>query len=245
MGPQLRGLLPSSGRILHRLLLSLFIASALSFGSIASAQKIGGDNVPSTTYRLSTAAILPIAYFKDDDALPIEDHKESQDMFRDSLKALIEHYGIKQADQASTNSAYAQTVGQPYVTDRYTDLPKPEDLVRMGKHLGVDLVIVPRCRWHVKSIVTITGLKTKASAKVDLWIIDVRQSQFDLHANAISADDTEADNALKIAAAILVAPVAVFISGGAEAPHLQRAGVAGLIKAIKPWTEKQDNAKIN
>lgn len=225
--------------------LSLFVTLIVGLSSSALCQKIGGGkSETNTAFKLRTAAVLPIGYFKDDEALATEVHKESQDMFRDVLKSLLEHYGINRVDQAATNSAYAQMAGQTFETDHYGDMPKPEDLVRLGKHLGVDLVIVPRCRWHVKSVVTITGLKTKASAKVDLWIVDVRKSEFDLHASGIMADDTEADSALKLAAAILVAPVAAFVSGGAEAPHMQKAGVAALVKAIKPWTEKQEGTKI-
>ncbi len=225
--------------------LSLLAVFALGLSSSALSQKIGaGKSDTASAYKLRTAAVLPIGFFNDDEALKLDVHKESQDMFRDVLKSLLEHYGLNRVDQATTNSAYSQMAGQPFDTEHYGDMPKPEDMVRLGKHLGVDLVIVPRCRYHVKSIVTITGLKTKASAKVDLWIIDVRKSEFDLHANAVMADDTEADSAVKIAAAILVAPVVAFVSGGAEAPHMQKAGVAGLIKAIKPWTEKQETSKI-
>ena len=209
--------------------LSLLAVFALGLSSSALSQKIGaGKSDTASAYKLRTAAVLPIGFFNDDEALKLDVHKESQDMFRDVLKSLLEHYGINRVDQATTNSAYSQMAGQPFDTEHYGDMPKPEDMVRLGKHLGVDLVIVPRCRYHVKSIVTITGLKTKASAKVDLWIIDVRKSEFDLHANAV----------------ILVAPVVAFVSGGAEAPHMQKAGVAGLIKAIKPWTEKQETSKI-
>jgi len=218
---------------------SLGAILCLAIAPTALAQKIGAPT-QSTSTHVKKAAVLPLMFFKDDEP---SDNTTAINSFKGELDAVLEHYGITKMDQATVNGTWQQSTGQIWDDKQYV-LPRPEDLVAFGKKMGVDYVVFSRLKWHVKSVWVGLGPKTKADATLDLWIIDIRASEFELKADSIKAGDTEKEPAWRTAGAILLTPIFTVVSGGPETPHMERAGVTALDKALEPWVTKQQNLKI-
>lgn len=216
-----------------KLVLATLCLAALSLGALA--QKIG-DSGTTTTVRVKHAAVLPIAFFRNGD---LYDHKEPIDAFKDDLNAVLTKYAIDTVDEPHVRAAWQQATGMPF-DDKQDQLPDPKDLLKVGHELGVDYVIFARCKYHVNSVWQGLGPKTHADARVDLWIVDVANSEFALKAEDVKGGDTEHEPGWKTAVTLLVAPISP-ISGGPETGHMKVAGVVALDKALAPWVEKQES----
>lgn len=216
-------------------LLSLFLA-LLACSQLLLAQKIGATPKDSVT-ATKKVAILPLMFRERDKG---EEESTNTTAINDYTKALngaFEKLGIEIVEPSRVSAGWREMTGQPFDTRHFT-LPDAADLVAFGKRLGVDYVLVSRCLWHIRTPWVGLGPKTKANATVDLWLVDVHQSEFALKAEEVKADSTEKEPLWKTGVTIFIAPISV-VSGGPKTPHMQRAGVLGLAKAIQPWAEKQ------
>lgn len=205
----------------------------------ASAQKIGAKDPIAPTVKLKSVAILPLMFREGDSE---STNKTAIDAYRTSLSDVFAKLGMEQIDQGKVNGIWQRSNGQMFDPSRF-DLPTPEDLVKFGKDLGVDYVVVSRCSWTIRTPWVGLGPKTKAISKVDLWIIDIAKSEFALKADAVTSDSTEKEPGWKSAVSLLVAPISVF-SGGPKTPHMTRSGQLSLAKALDPWIGKQAPSKI-
>ena len=156
--------------------------------------------------------------------------------YKKALYGTFERIGIARISQARANNAWRNMKGSTFSTSLF-QMPKPEDLVQLGKELGADYVVVSRCHWKIRTPWVGLGPKTKAHATVDLWIIDVAKSEFALKADQIKSDSTEKAPEWRWAVDLFVAPISVF-SGGPKTDHQKRSGVLSLGKALQPWLEK-------
>ena len=114
-------------------------------------------------------------------------------------------------------------------------LPTPEQLLKLGQKLGVDLVCAGRAKWHTRSIWVSLGPKTKSDCTVDLILIDVVNKQVVLQAEGVQADDTKSEALWETAGALFISMGFTALSGGPATPHEQRAGAQAVVKALEPW----------
>lgn len=222
-----------------RYVLILSILMAIAMPLTAFGQKIGRVETAKAAIAVKKVAILPLLFFKDND---VSENKTAIGAYTSELDAVLDTYGIQRVDQATVNSSWQQLTGQPFSTREY-QLPPAEQLVELGKKLGVDYVIFSRLKWHVRSVWVFLGPKTKAEAVVDLWIVDVANSEFALKADGIKGNDTEKEPLWKTGVTLFVAPISI-VSGGPETPRMERSGRTALDKALEPWIQKQANSKI-
>ena len=191
------------------------------------AQKIGDRS----STLVKHAAVIT-TFFRNDQP---SDNEKAMNSVRDEITSVLSKSGIEEVSQAQVNAAWIKVLGQSF-DETTVNMPRAEDLVAIGKQLGVDYVLFARTKWHVKSVWVTLGPKTKADATVDLWVINPVSSEFVSRQPDIHSDDTGKEAALGIALDVFVAPV-TFVSGGPETPHMQRAGQLAMIKALAPWVK--------
>lgn len=216
------------------LMIAVMALIATTFG-----QKIGAKDPVVTPSKLKTVAVLPLMFRKGDS---VSNNKTAIDAYEATLFDAFTKIGIEQIDQAKVNGTWHRSTGQMFDPSRF-ELPNPEDVVKFGKDLGVDYVAVSRCRWDVKSIISIKGLQTRVKATTDIWIIEVVKSEFSLKSEGEVTDSREKIPGWKTAISLLVLPI-TFVSGGPETPHMVRSGQLAVAKALDPWLAKQSPNKI-
>ncbi len=225
-------------------LLIVLTALWLLLPVVATAQKIGSTATINTAKGLKKVAMLPLM-FRERDKDDSEEctNTTAIDSYQKILTGVFEKLGIEVVDVSQTNAMWREITGQLFETKEF-QLPRAEDLVALGKRLGVDYILTSRCLWQVRTIWVGLGPKTKANATVDIWLVDVANSEFLLKADTVKADDTEREPMWKTGVTLFVAPISV-VSAGPKTPHMQRAGTTALEKALLPWVEQQQaNVKI-
>jgi len=205
---------------------------------VCSAQKIGSTTVATAPKGLKKVAMLPLMFRERDKGDDEEcTNATAIDSYQKMLAGVFEKNGVEVVDTSRTNAMWREMTGQLFETKAF-QMPRAEDLVSLGKRLGVDYVLTSRCLWQVRTIWVGVGPKTKVNATVDLWLVDVANSEFSLKADTVKADNTEKEPLWKTGVTLFVAPVSV-VSAGPKTPHMQRAGMTALEKALLPWTEQQ------
>lgn len=205
----------------------------------ASGQKIGQEKRPAESAKLKRVAVMPMAF---QEGQQTAKNEEATGTYRTALLGALEKLGLEVIDPGKVNAAWRGLTGELFDPTKFA-LPSPAALISLGKELAADFVVVSRCSWRVRSLWVGVGPKTKAHARVDLWIVDVARSEFSLKAENVLSDSTEREPGWKTAVTILVLPVS-FVSGGPKTPHLKRSGVLSLMKALEPWAEKQSPNSI-
>ncbi|MEK9167461.1 MAG: hypothetical protein AAB613_01845 [Patescibacteria group bacterium] len=218
--------------------LFLAIATTAIFALCVSAQKIG-TTAPTMSAKQPKVAFLPLMFQEGDRE---SDNKTAIAAYESSLFDAFSKLGMERLGPV-VNFAWRELKGSIFSTTAF-ELPDPANLVKLGQKVGADYVVVSRCKWNVRSVWVGVGPKTKATAKVDIWIVDISKSEFALKADGIESDSTEKEPGWKTAVTIIILPISV-VSGGPKTPHLVRSGQLSVAKGIKPWLEKmQTPSKI-
>ncbi len=120
---------------------------------------------------------------------------------------------------SSVNAACADLA----MSDR-TELPSPQQLLRLGQRLGVDWVIAARADWRSRSIRIGPGPKTSSVCTVDMLIVDVRYREVALDAHQVRMNSTAGERMPQ-----------TLLSGGPKTPQAQRDAQLAIARAIQPW----------
>lgn len=191
---------------------------------------------------LKTVAIMPLVFRETDKGEEGEcTNRTATNSYDTALREVFTKVGWKAYDDGVVVNAWRNVSGGLYSPSQ--GMPDPEKLVQLGKELKADYVVFSRCHYRITSIWQGLGPKTRASATVDLWIVDVMNSEFALKADEVKAGSTEKEPAWKTGVTLFVAPISV-VSGGPKTPHMERAGHLAQTKALEPWLVKQAGGKI-
>ena len=117
------------------------------------------------------------------------------------------------------------------------ELSSPQEMLRLGRAMGVDLVCAGGASWHTRSIWVSLGPKTKATCTVDMVIIDVGKGEVVLDARRVSADSHKRETTAETAAALLIHLGITAVSGGPKTPHQQRSARLAIGEAMEPWLQ--------
>lgn len=220
-------------------LLALLLFALL--GIPAQAQTIGGASQV-VSKSVQKVAIMPMVFRESDKGDEGECRNETAiEAYSKTLVNAFVKLGLQQMDDGLVNATWRNVSGGLYSPNM--GMPDAEKLVRLGKELKVDYVVFSRCHWRISSVWQGLGPKTRASATVSLWIVDVAKSEFALKADEIVSGSTEKEPGWKTGVTLLVAPISV-VSGGPKTPHMVRAGNLSFTKAIEPFFAKFGGGKI-
>ncbi|HSV72197.1 MAG TPA: hypothetical protein VLH79_00360 [Chthonomonadales bacterium] len=114
-------------------------------------------------------------------------------------------------------------------------VPDARQLLEFGRRAGVDFVCVGTLAWRVRSMWVGLGPKTRATATVNVTIVDVRRAEVALEVRDLSSDSTRAERWYESAGALLVTWGITVFSGGPKTPHIQRAAVKAIGAATDPY----------
>lgn len=215
---------------------------ALLLASAATAQQSATQESP-VKFRTATetVAILPFSMQAGTETA-VKTAKET-------LLALLASEGVKPASKADTLHAWIDVLGNKPPVEIYKvrayvpDLPRPQELLKLGQQLNVDFVCAGRLTWHSTSKWVGLGPKTKAYAYLDLILIDVEEKLILVEAKRIETDSTRVEKSWETAASILVSTGFTMLSGGPKTPHQQKAAQMAIAKALEPWLTEREVAR--
>ena len=168
--------------------------------------------------------------------------KTAEKTAKDTVVALFTGAGQTVVPESVTNDFWVKEFGSARETHVYTKegeapapLPTPQELLKLGRAMGVDFVTAGRAKWHTRSIWVGLGPKTKATCTVDMIIIDVNKAEIVLEAKNVSADSHKRETAAETAAAILINIGFTALSGGPKTPHQQKSARTAISEAMEPW----------
>ena len=165
---------------------------------------------------------------------------------KETLLALFASEGVKPALKADTLHTWIDVLGNRQPVELYKvreyvpDLPRPQELLKLGQQLNVDFVCAGRLTWHSTSKWVGLGPKTKAYAYLDLMLIDVEKKLVLVDAKRIKTDSTRIEKGWETAASILVSGGFTVLSGGPKTPHQQRAAQIAIAMALEPWLKERE-----
>ncbi len=145
-----------------------------------------------------------------------------------TLKNIYNGCGLEWIDEGKVIAVWSQISKK---TDA-NGLPTDEEMLSLGKKLGVDYVSAGKCDWKVKSIVQLSGLKTKADAVISLKIVNVKKALVEYEKKQVKADSQAKTNDLALAASLVVFLPSAYVSGGPKTPPMQKAGSVAVARAL-------------
>lgn len=221
--------------------LFLLLGITMMLVSTLNAQKIGAAKPAAPSTRAPKVAFMPLMFWESDKG-EREYTLSAREPYEKALYGSFEKLGMERLG-AYVNFAWKELKGSVFETALF-QLPEGADLVSLGKKVGADYVVVSRCKFTVRSDWQGFGPKTRADATVDLWVVDVANSEFALKQTGIFSNSREKAPDWRAAVDLFIAPISAF-SGGPKTDHEKKAGLLSLGKAIQPWLEKmQTNGKI-
>ena len=168
--------------------------------------------------------------------------KTAEKTAKETVVALFTGAGKTVVPESVTSDFWVKEFGSARETHLYSKkgeepapMPTAQELLRLGKAMGVDFVTAGRAKWHTRSIWVGLGPKTKATCTVDLIIIDVNKAEVVLEAKNVSADSHKRETTAEIAATILINIGFTALSGGPKTPHQQKSARAAISEAMEPW----------
>jgi len=142
--------------------------------------------------------------------------------------------------ETASAKAWIDTAGKVW-KDTYDNpkdqpaLPSAKQLLAFGEKAGADYVCAGKLTWKVKSIWVALGPKTKATAKLDCRIVNVKNKTVELDVKQFSSDSTRAEKWYETAGSVLVTWGVTVVSGGPKTPHMQRAAIKAIGGATNPF----------
>ena len=186
--------------------------------------------------KIKTVAVLPWRYQGGTDTA-----MKSAD---ETVIALFSGAGYAVVPKAVTQEYLTDMFGErglglPFDMDdrAVPNLPSPQEMLRLGREMGVDLVCAGGASWHTRSIWVSLGPKTKATCTVDMVIVDVARAEVVLDARRVSADSHKRETTAETAAALLIHIGFTAVSGGPKTPHQQRSARMAIGEAMEPWLQ--------
>lgn len=116
--------------------------------------------------------------------------------------------------------------------------PKTAQLVQFGKKVGANYVVYGMISWHTRSIWVGAGPKTISTCNIDANVLDVSTGKIAYSKKNISARSDEKENAVKLAAAVLITPLVTAVSGGPQTPQEQRAVQIAIARTFTNWNKQ-------
>lgn len=138
----------------------------------------------------------------------------------------------------STSKAEAtyKAMGIPMLSA--VDGPKTSQLVQFGKKVGANYVVYGMISWHTRSIWVGAGPKTISTCTIDANVLDVSTGKVTYSKKGIEARSDEKENAVKLAAAVLITPLVTAVSGGPQTPQEQRAVQIAIARTFTNWNKQ-------
>jgi hypothetical protein len=149
---------------------------------------------------------------------------------KETIHEILTKVGMQSIDESFVIAAATDL----QVSHSNPDLPTPENMLKLGRKLRVQYVVAYRCQWHIKTIIGI-GLKTKADCTSSAIIVDVGKGEVVFHPEPLKVGSDKKISSGEIAAALLINPIAAFVSGGPKTPHMQRSAQISLAEILTPW----------
>ncbi len=161
-------------------------------------------------------------------------NKTSRQMVVLTAKRIAENQGLHVIAQ---DTAYGKFDSLRPKISLDKDLPAEPDLARFARAVHAGNLIFGHVSWHTRSKWVGTGPKTISSAKVDVYVFNLKEGKVTYSKEGIEARSDEKESTLKDVAAILFTPIIPMISGGPATPREQRAVQIALGKALLDWTK--------
>jgi len=115
--------------------------------------------------------------------------------------------------------------------------PTLAQLALYGKSLGASYVVFGSISWHTRSIWVGAGPKTISTCTVDASVLDVATGKVSYSKEGVTGRSDEREDAVKLAAAVLITPLVTAVSGGPKTPQEQRAVQIALARAFANWNK--------
>jgi hypothetical protein len=228
---------------------SIVFASLLMSANFFSVSNSVEQTQPEPKNYVPAVAIFPWSYCENEKGTS----EKGVSMSSEILKKLFEERG-KMSVQPSEESRkfWLQQNSEGWTSiiedpKNQPQIPDNKKLLEYGRAANVDFVCSGRIYWHVKSVWVGLGPKTKATATVDVRIIDVKKGEVVLDVKEFKSDGTKAEKWYETAGALFVAFGITLISGGPKTPQIEKATAVGIGAATDDFftTTSGGNRKID
>ena len=208
----------------------LAVMFAALFAVSATAQKINLDNKDKT--KVPKVALWPLIFSEGSEVC---NNKTAIGTCKETIDSVFQKLGFEQMEAGKVIG----TIRSLGLKQSESDQPTPEEMLRLGKEIKADYVIAAKWHWNIRSITTITGLKTKAYATFETTIVNVAKEEIEFHPDPYKCDSEKKLSNEEVAGFLLVSVLVPFFSGGPKTPHMQHSGQTACVLSLKPWLEKQ------
>lgn len=196
------------------MLLALTAAIAVGSSSFGAAQAASRGSV----------VVFPVIYDK-------SGTDTSRAKAKEAMNEIFKKGGLKVVDEAGATKIWA---AKKFASPTITRPPSKDNLVSLGKAIGVKYVCSASVTFHTRSIWVNLGPKTISTCHVTLTIVDSQTGKIVHEADAEGRSDEKSDN-LKIAGAILISPLVTAVSGGPKTPQESRAAQIASARALEKF----------
>ena len=197
----------------------------------------GDRPAPRVVEPVRKVAIVPMSFFEKDKSSDYKtcDNKTAINSTKTAISDLLHLANLEIVDEqvASFEWNKYEASKDPSV------LPDPAELLRFGRALDADFVIVGITKWEIKSLWVTLGWKTKAYCHVDALIVDVNRKEVASRAIDAKFDSTKKEQAWETLGTIFVSWIFTGVSGGPKTPHMQRSGEQDWAQVLKPFLESK------
>ncbi len=196
-----------------------------------------GLTVAAQDVKVTTVAIYPWTYAENERGTSETAVATAEDTLRKLFEKRASFEVISEAKcKAAWNELGFDEVQQ--TVEELGQLPKltePKKLLEFGEKLHADYVCTGTLGWTVKSIWVSLGPKTKATANVNVYVIDVKKKEVALEVRDFKSDSTKAEKWYESAGALFVTWGITLFSGGPKTPHMQNTAIKGIGAATDPF----------
>jgi hypothetical protein len=201
-------------RALRPILFALAAVVAVGSSSFSAAQAASRGSV----------VVFPVIYDK-------SGTDTSRAKAKEAMNEIFKKGGFKVVEETGAAKTWST---KKFSTPTITRPPSKENLVSLGKSLGVKYVCSASVTFHTRSIWVNLGPKTISTCHITLTIVDSQTGKIVHEADAEGRSDEKSDN-LKIAGAILISPLVTAVSGGPKTPQESRAAQIASARALEKF----------
>ncbi|HUD20627.1 MAG TPA: hypothetical protein VMQ44_01000 [Candidatus Saccharimonadales bacterium] len=195
----------------------------------ATAQKINAE--PNDKLQVKKIACWPSVYGEGGDVC---DNQTAIKTCQETMQGSFQKLGLEQEDPGKVIG----TIRGLNIRVNEAELPSPEDMLKLGKELKTDLVIACKWHWDVRSVTTLTGLKTKAYCTFTTIVVNVAKEEVEYRPEAYKCDSEKKLSNEEVVGFLFLSVAVPFFSGGPKTPHMQHSGQVAYVECLKPWLAK-------
>ncbi|MCW5935863.1 MAG: hypothetical protein KIT11_00965 [Fimbriimonadaceae bacterium] len=154
---------------------------------------------------------------------------------QDALTEIFKKGGFKVVDDSKAGSVWK---AKGFRTPTITRPPTVQQLVALGKTVGVRYVCTTSVTFHTRSIWVNLGPKTISTCNMTVTIVDAKAGKVAYEAEGEARSDEKSDK-LKVAGALLLTPLVTAVSGGPKTPQESRAAQIAAAHALEKFVVVQ------